>query len=92
MLIQVYVHTRKYCSQNTTTLETRSHVQYDTIRKDHTRWQIRHREELAGEGSNSHENALQRERATMLWNGGTKAEPAAARAGPRAARKEKGLV
>lgn len=61
MLIQVYVHTRKYCSQNTTTLETRSHVQYDTIRKDHIRWQIRHRGELAGVGSASHENALQRE-------------------------------
>lgn len=48
MLIQVYVHTWKYCSQNTTTLETRSHVQYDTIRKDRVRWQRRHREEPAG--------------------------------------------
>lgn len=81
MLIQVYVHTWKYCSQNTTTLETRSHVQYDTIRKDHVRWQMRHREEPAGvaeEGSDSHKDALRRESRHASEQGGTEAEPAAA--------------
>jgi len=43
-----YVHTGKQRSQNTTTRETRSHVQYDTTCKDHVRWQDRQRAEPAG--------------------------------------------
>lgn len=90
MLIQVYVHTWKYCSQNTTTLETRSHVQYDTIRKDHVRWQIRHGDELAGAAqrvqiaTKTHCGG----RAVASEPGGTKAEPAAARRRLGAARKD----
>lgn len=92
MLIQVYVHTWKYCSQNTTILETQSHVQYDTIRKDHVRWQIRHREEPAGVAErvqiDSHKNAPRRESRHASEQGSTEAEPAAAGRWLGAARKD----
>lgn len=67
MLTQVYVHTWKYCSQNTTTLETRHNVQYDTISKDHVRWAMGRGRDQGSAGLSHPEHTLQSVGTKLCW-------------------------